>query len=63
MKLDELIITENTKINDILEFLNLDLSSFYYEFMSTNINRVECWRKFENNKIYITKKKESGEDE
>ena len=56
MELDKLIITEQTKINEILKYLDIDLETFFLEFISESIDRTNFWRKFENDKIHLCKK-------
>ena len=56
MKIERLIVTENTEISELLDFLRIDLEGFYYQHIAESVDRVEFWRRFEEGKIILTKK-------
>jgi len=53
---EELAINEETKIIEMLEFMDITLEDFYYDFVAEGVNRAMFWRSINDESIVISRK-------
>jgi hypothetical protein len=58
MECEKLIVTQDTQIKDVIQFLNITFEEFYGDCIADNINRADFWRNYncDDHSFTLTKK-------